>query len=93
MVYYCSISFSICFYSAQLGVFGIYMARYCYGWAKKPKKPNRPKNQNEIEPKNRLTELSSLVLVFVLHKIGFDLQNTKTVVSVSQPKNKIYIYI
>ena len=57
------------------------------GWEKKPKKPNQSKNQNEIKQKTRLTKPSGLDLVFVL-------QNTKTMVSVNQPKKKIiYIYI
>ena len=38
---------------------------------KKPKKSNRSKNQTKIEPKNRLTELSDSILVFVLHKSRF----------------------
>ena len=37
------------------------------GWAKKPKKPNRLRNKTETERKNRLIELISSILVFVLY--------------------------
>ena len=41
------------------------------GGQKHLKKLNRPKNQTETEPKNRLIEPNSLVLIFVLHKSQF----------------------
>ena len=58
------------------------------GGQKKPKKPNRLKNQIETEPKNRLTEPSNSVFVLFYTNLsfsfGFGLQNIKTVVSVNQ---------
>ena len=52
------------------------------------------RNQTETEPKNRLIESIGLVLVLFYTILGFSLrlglglQNTKTMVSVNQPKNK-----
>ena len=62
------------------------------GWAKKPKKSNRSRNQTETEFKNRLIEPIGLVLVFILYnswfRFKFRFKNTKTVVSINQSKNK-----
>ena len=41
------------------------------GWVKKPKKSNQSKNQTEIKTTNRLIEMNSSVLIFVLHKSRF----------------------
>ena len=65
------------------------------GEQKKPKNLNQPKNQTETESKNRLIEPNDLVFFFFYTNLGFDLgfslQNTKTIISINQPK--IYIYI
>ena len=59
---------------------------------KKSKKSNLPKNQIETGPKNRLTKPISFDFGFFLYKSRFGysygLQDTKTVVSINQPKKK-----
>ena len=64
-----------------------------YRWAKKPMKPNSPKNQIKTKPKNWLTKLSGSIFIFVLHKSWFRFTKYKNHVLVNQPKNNIYIYI
>ena len=57
---------------------------------KNPKKPNRTRNQTEIEPKNKLIKpIDSIFVVFYTNlDFSFNLHNTKNVVSINRLKNK-----
>ena len=51
-------------------IINFYIIVKLLGWEKTPKKPNRPKNKTETEPKNRLIEPSGSVFGFCFTQIS-----------------------